>query len=122
MVEFIKIKGKRHKNLKYIEVDGETYVQDLDMEKNSRSINKSETTILFKKVNIKEYEQTIESLAEKISKKTNVKEILKQALYDIPWKDIMKIKQELAKETPFIRNNRGCVSITVGKTKIPIRD
>ncbi len=118
----ILIKGKRHKNLKYIEIDGETYVQDIDMEKNKRSVNEAETTIVFRKVNVKEYEKTVDSLAEKISTKTNVKEIIKQALYDIAWQDIMKVKKELEKEKPYFRNNRGCVSISVGKTIIPIRN
>ena len=121
-LEEVLIKGKRHRNLKYIVVNGETYVQDNSMKtKNSRSTD-AETTFTFKKVNLKDYEKTIDDLSEKISKKTKVKEIIRQALLDLPFTEIMAIRKEMSKKKPRVRNNKGCVTLTVGNTTIPIRD
>jgi len=118
----IKIKAKIHKNLKYIEIDGKTYVKDSAKLKNKRSKQKETAEITFKQFNIKEYEKLVDNAAEKISKKANVKEIIRQALFDLPVHELLEVKEELEKAKPKIRNNVGCVSMNVGKVNIPIRE
>ncbi len=108
------IKGNIHKNLKYIEVDGKTFLADGNKE--------TDKIITFREFDIGNYKKLVEQAAEKISKKTNIKEIIKQALMDLPVSELLEVKKELEKPKPRIRNNSGCVSISVGKTNIPIRN
>ena len=120
--ETIQLKAKVHRNLKFLEIDGETYVKDVGKVKNAGQKNKAEVMIVFRKYDAKKYEKLVDGLAEKISKKTNVKEIIRQALFSVPLQDIIKIGEEMKKRKPKIRNNKGCFSMSVGKVKIPIRD
>lgn len=118
----IQLKIKPHRSRKLLNIDGIDYALDKQCERNAKSKNKAEVTIKLVKCDVKDYDKTINELAEKISKKTNVKEIISQALYDIPYGDVLEIKKELGKDKPHIRNNKGCFSMTVGKINIPIRD
>lgn len=121
--ETVQLRAKVHRNLKFLEIDGETYVRDSDkLIKKGKTRNEREIALIFRKYDAKKYEKIVDSLAEKISKKTNVKEIIKQALFSVPLQDIIEIGEELKKKKPSIRNNKGCFSMSVGKVKIPIRD
>ena len=117
----IEIKGKMHRNMKYIEIDGETYVKNTDTTK-GRGVNNEEIFITFKKFDVKEYEQLLDILAEKLAEKADTKEIVRQALADVPIEKLMKIKKEMDKKKPKIRNEKGCVAMKIGDIKMFIRD
>ncbi len=118
----VELKTTIHRNLKFLNIDGETYFMDVGKIKNARSKNKAQSTIVFRKYDVKKYEQLIDDLANKISKKTDVKEIITQGLFSIPLRGILLIEKEMKKEKPKIRNNKGCFSVSVGGVEIPIRD
>jgi hypothetical protein len=76
----------------------------------------------FKEIDIKEYEKTIDDLAEKVSKKTNVKKLIKQGLYELTIGEIDIIKKEMAKDKPLVRNSDGCFFLTIGKARLQLRE
>ena len=120
--KLVVLKFNTHRNKKFIEVDGKTYVMDKVKTQNVGRVKKEETVLTFKKFDIKEYESIINEAAEKIAKKTDVKEIIKQALYELPAEIIEKISNEMKKVKPKIRNRKGCAYLTIGKNKLYIRD
>lgn len=101
---------------KFMKINGKYYYPIA-----SRSTRKQDI-LSFKEVDLKDYEKTIDYLAEKISKKTNVKKLLKQGLYELNLEDIEIIKKEMNKEKPLVRNNDGCFFLTIGKTRLQLRD
>ncbi len=101
---------------KFIKVNGKYYSPIKD-----RS-TKEGNVVSFEEVDIKEYEKTIDDLAEKVSKKTNVKKLIKQGLYELHLGEIKIIKKEMAKDKPLIRNNDGCFFLTIGKARLQLRD
>ena len=118
MVDSIKIIAPKHgKGRKIIEIDGEKFVYDKATEKDLDDI------LHFKKLEeSKDYEKTVEEVAQKISKRTDVKKLIKQALHELPYEDYLKIKEEMEKEKPKIRNNEGCFSLSIGKQRLHLRD
>lgn len=114
----IKIIAPKHDKGKHIiVVDGEKYILEKSTEKRSEEI------LHFTKLtDEEEYERTLDKLAEKISKKTNVKKMIKQALYQLPMDDFKKVRQEMEKEKPKVRNNEGCFFLSVGKVQVPLRE
>ncbi len=103
-------------NKRFIKINGKYYSPV------TNKIVKDKQILSFKEIDLKEYEKTIDELAEKISKKTNVKKLLKQGLYELNIKDLEIIKKEMKKETPLVRNNDGCFFLTIGKARLQLRD
>ena len=97
MKEIKIIAPKYDKDKNIIVVDGEKYMLDRSTEQ------KLEETLHFTKlIDEEEYESTLDRLAEKISKKTNVMKMIKQALYQLPMEDFKKVKS-IIKDSLFIR-------------------
>lgn len=111
-----------HTNKKFLEFEGKTYIQESTDLFNTNSRNKAETKLSFKQFNLKEYDELIDKVASKLINKTDVKQILIQALRDLPIDDIKKIEKEMEKDNPTIRKEKGCVRLRVAGVSIPIRD
>lgn len=118
----LKLKQLEHRARKYIELDGHDYVIDKKETKNPRSRNKAEVVLTCRKVKSKEYEETVNEMAEQLSKKVNTKEVVIQALYEIPYTILMKMKKELSKPKPRIRNRKGCAMLSIGGENLYLRD
>lgn len=116
MPKKIQLEIMHHTGKKFYKIDGKYYVPG------NRSITKKKGIATFVEVDLKEYEKTIDELAEKVSKRTNVKKLLKQALYDLDVDQINNIGKEMAKEKPKVRQHEGCFYISVGKEKIWLRE
>jgi hypothetical protein len=117
----VEIKKRPHLNKKHIEVDGKTYLLT-GSKTHGRGVNKETDTLVFEEYDIKKYDSLIDELSSKISKKANVKEIIKQALYELPIKEIKKIGREMEKEKPKMRHEKGCAVIRIGKVPIMMRE
>lgn len=110
---------ERHGGTKYIVIDGQPYVLDragkIDKRKKSISIN-------FIPVKKKEYEKRINKLVDALASKINVKELLRQSLYDTSLTDVMLAEKELKKKKPKVRSTKGCLFLQVGKGKVWLRE
>lgn len=118
MVKKLKLKliGNPHSNKKFITMDGKTYI--LQKSKPKGKIEE----LIFTEMDVEEYENILDEVAEKVSKKTNVKELIKQALYDMPIESVKLIEKEMKKKTPRVRHNQGCFFLSIGKEQIRLRD
>lgn len=116
MGKLLKLIGNPHTNKKFIKMNGKTYI--LQKTKTKGKIEE----LTFKEMDIKEYEKILDDVAEKVSKKTNVKDLIKQALYDMPIESVKLIEKEMKKEKPVVRHNQGCFFLSVGGEQIRLRD
>lgn len=116
MPKKIQLEITKHTGKKYWKIDGKYYVPG------KTSAGKKKGIMVWVEVNPKEYEQIIDELAEKVSKKTNTKKLIKQALYDLDINAIKNIAKEMKKEKPKVRHHEGCFYLSVGKEKIWLRE
>lgn len=116
----VQIKAERHGGSKYFVIDGQPYVADFDRRK-THTLTKM-LTIDLKPVNRKKYEKEVNELVESLASKIDVKEWLRQCLYDTPLTDLILAKKELKKKKPKVRSTKGCLFLKVGEAKIGIRD
>ncbi len=112
-VEIVKTK---HIGKKFIKINGQYYASSKPRETKNKDI------IMFEKVDPQKYEKSIDIIAGKISEKTNVKDIIKQALYEMDVGQIAEIANELDKPKPKIKQGDGCVFVQVGKQIIMLRE
>lgn len=115
-----KVKVERHGGSKYFVIDGQPYVVDFDRRKKHKK--GKILTIELTPVNAKKYEAEINELVEQLASKVNVKELLRQCLYDTPLTDVLLAKKELKKKKPKVRSTKGCLFLKVGEGKIWLRD
>lgn len=120
MVEKAKIEVERHGGAKYIVIDGRAYVFDPRKKKDSKK--QKRITIDLTPIDTKQFEAMVDGLAEKLAKKVNVKELLRQALFDTPFEEIRLAAKEMEKKKPRVRSTKGCLFLQVGKGKVWLRD
>lgn len=106
----------KHIGKKFIKINGEYYASSKNRE------TKKKDVLMFEKVDPIKYEKSIDIIAGKISEKTNVKDIIKQALYEMNVSQIAEIANELDKPKPKIKQGDGCVFVKVGKQVIMLRE
>lgn len=113
----VKLKASIHgKKRKVIEVDGKKFA-----EVESKTNRKGEIEIVFKEFDEVKFEDDLEKMAKLISPKVDSKEIVKQALREIPLDEFKKIQEEFDKPKPFIQSRVGCSYLKIGKgNKSPI--
>lgn len=107
---------KKHIGKKFIKINGEYYASSKSRE------TKKNDVLTFEKVDPQKYEKSIDIIASKISEKTNIKDIIKQGLYDLNVSQIAEIVIELDKPKPKIKQGDGCVFVKVGKQIIMLRE
>ena len=113
MTEEVKVVANIHETkTKVIVVDGVKYICDSDDHN-----RKGDVELKFIKFDEKKYEETLNELSKKISKKVDTIQIVKQSLRGIPYSEFIKIQKEMEKEKPQIRRNRGCFYLSFGKGK-----
>lgn len=116
--KIVELELERHGGEKYTYINGEPYVLD------KGKVNKKKGVVTCKLVPVKkaEHKKIVERLAKQLSKKVNVEEMMRQALFDSPFSDIVEMDKEMQKKKPKVRNNKGCFFLTVGKAKVHLRD
>jgi hypothetical protein len=114
-----KLVAEKHGGAKYFVIDGQSYVFD---PRKKEQIGKKRITINLTPVDKKKFEAMVDGLAEKLAKQVDVKELLRQALYDTPFEDIQLAKKEMEKEKPKVVSKKGCLFLKVGKGKIWLRE
>lgn len=118
-----KIVLERHGGTKYVVIDNQPYA--LNQKKpTKRQLAKTKTiTVNLTPVNRKEYEKRVNELVEALASKVDVKEWLRQALFDAPLDTIIQVKKELKKKKkPRISTKKGCLDLIIGKSEINLRD
>ncbi len=113
----VKILGNIHgKHKKFIEINGKKYAEvktDID--------RKGKAEVTFREFDDKKFEEDLEKMAKLLAPKVDAKEIVKQALRDIPLEDFEKVQQEFNKEKPQVQSRGGCVYLKIGKgNKSPV--
>ena len=113
MVKNVKIISPAHgQGRNIIEIDGKKYTSvttDFD--------RKGKSTITFREFDEKKFEKDLEEMAKKLVPKFNAKEIVKQALRDLPLEDFEIIQEEFEKEKPHVQSRKGCLYLKIGKGK-----
>lgn len=113
MVKDVKIISPAHgQGRNIIEIDGKKYTgvkADVD--------RKGRATITFREFDEKKFEEDLEEMAKKITPKLNPKEIVKQALRDLPLDDFEKVQVEFEKDKPQVQSRNGCYYLKIGKGK-----
>ena len=84
--------------------------------------NKHLEHVRLEEVNVEEFRAKVKEIAEELSKKVQTKKWLESVISELDNEEIKNVEKELKKDNPFIRVQKGCFTLKVGKVKIPIRD
>ena len=111
------IKVKKFGNM--LIINGKIYEPSFDMSKD----NKDGEYLKFKKIDDKEYLRKVDTIARKLAPKLDSLEVMKNALGELPTKNLDKIYDSLfiKKKKTRTRQRHGCYEMLVAGETIPIR-
>jgi len=114
-----KIEFARNGGSKYIVIDKQAYVFD---PQNKKVKNNKKITIDLTPVEPKKFELMVEGIVKKLASKVDVKELLRQALFETPLSELLLVKKELKKKKPKIKSEKHCLRMNIGKAHIWLRE
>lgn len=120
----VRIRKAFHSSKKFIVIGKDTYVQcgDMDELKGGHKDKEGEFDLIFKKVNLKDYENRVKDIATRIKDSVDTQELVEQALFELPLESIDILEKQLNKPKVKIKPEKGCVILKVGNFPLMLRE
>jgi len=122
MKQTIFLEGNTHTGERWIRIGKRTFVFNIGDREKTDSKTSGAFRMSFQEIDREKYEQRITFLAKKIKEHTDVENLIKQALREIPLASIKRMETEFEKKKPIIRTRQHCFYVGIGKEKLWLRD